>query len=840
MAQQFITTAGALTIPGAYPTITVQSGASGLSTTGVIALVGEADAGPDYTLESDLTQNSFGPDQLAAVVSKYKSGPIVDAFRGAAVPANDTDIVGAPSRFFIVKTNPSVKASSLLLNNAAGTYATLQDQSYGALGNMIYYSVAAKTTEVKPTTGAFTFLVPIAAFDMSIRLNGGTEILYTAAAGQLPSAFQTGLAAASGTLSVTGGADRTVITAVAGTLAAAAAGNSVTFTISTSWANQPQVGDTLFISTTSVVKGGAGQNQGSYVVTAATASTITATKLMDATGAPGTLTTPITVGAASIVSTTADLRGFSPVTITASSSTLIDGLGKDMEVNELTTNTDRLSNCAYQLNNTKVTWVSKTGAPQLLTSATEQSVTLSVNRQVDNTSESISAGGQIALQLGYTGVAATCSVTVTATTLTTTVSGGSGSNLALTLSAFPTMNDLVAYLNAQPGYTAAVGSAAVGQLAATATDEGTFTAGSTFGNKTFRLKSDAAKLALAVLNTSATVSLVFPTSGSIAGLPAVTTANKFLASGARGGTSNAIFNAGIDALQAVAVNFIVPLFSQDASSDIVASVDPTDSTSTYTIDSINAYVLTHVTAMSTLKRKKNRQGFCSKRNTFAAVQSAAQNLASARISLCFQDIKDVGANGIVQFQPWMGAAKAAGMQAAGFYKAIVNKGINISGAVQAGVVPSDYIPTLDSNQETALLSGLLPVAPRTTGGFTWVSDQTTYLRDNNFVFNSIQAMYSADTIALTTAQRMQNAFVGQSAADVSASVALAALAGIMGDMLRLKLIARSDDAPNGYKNARITISGPVMSVTVEIKLAGAIYFIPINFQVTQVTQTASF
>jgi hypothetical protein len=840
MAQQFISSNGALTVPGAYPTITVQSGASGLSTNGVIALVGEADAGPDYTLETDLNANSFGPDALAAILSKYKSGPLVDAFRGASVPANDPDIVNAPSKFVLVKTNPSVKATTTLLNNAAGTYATLQDQSYGALGNMIYYSVAAKTSEVKPTTGAFTFLVPIGAFDMSIRLNGGSEILYTASAAQLPSAFQSGLQGASASLSVTGGADRSVITSVAGTLAAAASGNSVVFTISTSWANQPLVGDTLFISTTSVVKGGSSQNCGSYVVTAATASTITATKLMDATGSPGALTTPVTVSAVSIASTTADLRAFAPITIAASSTALIDGLGKTIEINELTTNTDRLSNCAYSLNTSKVTWVSKTGAATDLVSATEQSVTLNVNRQVDNTTESMSAGGIIALQLGYTGVAATCSVTVTATTLSTVVTGGTGANLSLALASFPTLNDLVAYINTQTGYTASVGTAAAGQFLSTQLDEGTFTAGSTFGNPTMRLKVDAVKFFQAVTNTSATVALVFPTVGNVAGLPAVTTGNKFLAGGARGGTSNNIFTASIDALQAVNVNFIVPLFSQNATLDAVATVNPTDPSSTYTIDTINAYIRTHVNAMSTLKRKKNRQGFCSKRDTFLNVQTAAQNLAAARVSLCFQDVKDIGANGLTQFQPYMAAAKAAGMQAAGFYKAIVNKQINISGAVQGAVVPSDYTASLDSNQETALLSGLLPIAPKQTGGFAWVSDQTTYLRDNNFVFNSIQAMYVADTIALTTAQRMQNAFVGQSVADVSASVAMAALAGIMADMLRLKLIAVSDDAPNGYKNARITISGPTMNVTVEIKLAGAIYFIPINFQVTQVTQSVSF
>jgi hypothetical protein len=61
----------------------------------------------------------------------------------------------------------------------------------------------------------------------------------------------------------------------------------------------------------------------------------------------------------------------------------------------------------------------------------------------------------------------------------------------------------------------------------------------------------------------------------------------------------------------------------------------------------------------------------------------------------------------------------------------------------------------------------------------------------------------------------------------------------MADFLRLKLIAVSDDAPKGFKNASIKISGTTMVVNVEIKLAGAIYFIPINFLVSQVTQAAA-
>jgi hypothetical protein len=55
---------------------------------------------------------------------------------------------------------------------------------------------------------------------------------------------------------------------------------------------------------------------------------------------------------------------------------------------------------------------------------------------------------------------------------------------------------------------------------------------------------------------------------------------------------------------------------------------------------------------------------------------------------------------------------------------------------------------------------------------------------------------------------------------------------------KIKLIAASDDAPLGYKNDKISISGPQMDVTVEIKLATAIHFIPISMSLSQVQSEA--
>lgn len=841
MAQSFVTDAGTLIIPGAYSSIRVQSANSGLAATGILMLVGEADAGPRFNAEADLESNAFGPDQLAAVVSKYKSGPLVDAFRNAAAPANSPDIAGAPNRFVLVKTNLSTKASGALPRQGGGTYATLLDRSFGKLGNLIYWQVAAATSELVPSTGQYSFVPPVGTVGITFRVNGGAAVAMTTVANIQPAAFVTQVDALSG-VTATGGVNRTLLS-ISGTLTldanpSGAGATVIDLTRSGAWTNTPVVGDTLIIPVGSVVAGAAQENVGGYVVTSVTSTSLRAVKLSDAgkvSPAPviGTITNPVDIGPVAIAAVT-DASAHSPVVISSEAGGPIDGVGKALEVAETTAGTDLLSRTAFALGTSgAVTWVSKTGAARLLTSAAEYRANLQVNRQTDNINEELIAGGEIALRIGYLGTTAT--MTISDTTLTTTVVGGSGGNLNITLADFPTIADLATFINSQTGYTCTVGTAVLGQLPSSALDNvtGQGICGQ-FGEQPGRVKIDAFRMFAQVRDSSVLVQLNNPEAAAAAGLPATTAGIAYLSGGSKGGSSSADFTAAIDALAAVRGNFLVPLISRNAASDIVDGL--TETSSTYDIDSVNAYAKTHCLRMSTLKKRRNRQAFVSKLDTFANARAAAANLASFRVSCAFQDFKQVSSAGtLVQFQPWMGATLAAAMQAAGFYRAIVNKGINTSGVLMRDGSFSDKD---DSQVEDALLSGLLPARKSLTGGFTWISDQTTYGKDSNFVFNSIQAVYVADIIALSTAQRMEAAFVGQSVADVSAGIARAYLEGIMADFMSLKLIAPSDDAPKGFKNLTVQISGPAMVVSLEVKLAGAIYFIPISFLVSQVTQTA--
>ena len=60
----------------------------------------------------------------------------------------------------------------------------------------------------------------------------------------------------------------------------------------------------------------------------------------------------------------------------------------------------------------------------------------------------------------------------------------------------------------------------------------------------------------------------------------------------------------------------------------------------------------------------------------------------------------------------------------------------------------------------------------------------------------------------------------------------------MGQYFNNKLIAPSGSANAGYDSATVTIDGPVMRVGVNAYITNAISFVLINFDVSQVSQSA--
>lgn len=430
-----------------------------------------------------------------------------------------------------------------------------------------------------------------------------------------------------------------------------------------------------------------------------------------------------------------------------------------------------------------------------------------------------------AFEVGYEGTTAT--LTIASGALSTTVVGGSGSDLSISLADYTTLSDLASFIDSQTGYSASVVSTAT-QRSPLDLDQVTAIdiASSITGEKPGRIKT-ALKDFETIVGTSTVVNVGTLTATN--GLPAPTTGKVFLSGGAKGATTSADVVAALTKAESIKANFIVPLFSRDAADDIADAL--TESTSTYTIDAVHAAAKDHVLKMSTIKLKRSRISILSYKGDFEDALDKAGSLASFRIPMCFQDVDRLSStqDGVVTFQPWMASVVAAGMQSAGFYRAIVKKYANIT----AFRDPSGFDYGNPGDVERALEGGTLFLEEDNAGN-KWVSDQTTYGIDANFVYNSLQAVYLSDRLAQDLGDSVETRFVGASLADVDLGTVDSFIREKMEIYKNLKMIVASDDAELGYKGLKISISGPILEIKVEVKLATSIYFAPISIEISQV------
>jgi hypothetical protein len=717
MAQRLTTSFVNTNTPGAYPSVTVKSTPVGISSTGDIVIIGEAEGGADYT-EEVLKDNFFTPTQLTRVRAKYLKGPIVDAMAALISPSNDTNIQGSISKVYIVKTNGGSKAEIDMPASPSGIYGTLKDKNFGVDGNKYFFKVTQVESEIAPSiTG--NSLAPFTAvnFDglsFSVRLNGGSG---------------------------------TTVTLGTGTHASLAA---------------------LASEIDGLLPAG-----------------------MSCVAVPASTSLAISVD----LDSNANGKGF------GKSFEFIDSTAGDLAV------------LGFD--------------EELIVSSQEPEVQVAINRQDTNTNESFLIEAQVALSVGYDGTSAILSIS--GGNLTTTVVGGSGSNLNIALSEFTTMSDLAAFINSQEGYSASSVSSS-NNLSPLKLDEvaaiGIATSG---GFEAGRIKRSLHNFKTKIAESSV---LDFEATAT-KGLPAEMAASQFLAGGLKGATTSADIANCIPALEGIKVNFVIPLFSRDFSEDIADGL--TDSASTYTIDAINALVKSHVLAMSTPKMKRNRIAMLSKQASYSAVKAAAASLTNFRATMFFQPSSQVNSLGnVTDYQPWHTACIAAGMQSAGFYKSLTNKFANVISFKD----PVGFDSGNPGDVEDAIDAGLFFMQQETAGN-KWVVDQTTYGFDTNFVYNSLQAVYMADVLAIQLSDSLQKFIVGQSLADVTSAGVVAFISKKMEEYRKLKIIGASDDAPLGYKNVVVTINGPIAEVKLEAKLATAILFIPIELELSQIQSSTS-
>jgi len=468
--------------------------------------------------------------------------------------------------------------------------------------------------------------------------------------------------------------------------------------------------------------------------------------------------------------------------------------------------------------------------PGLYVSETEDMSVVTINNTGTLTIESGTVGGQIVLDIGRTGGGNVAPVvTINATNML--LINNSVIEYTIKLSNFNSMYALVQFINGSTGgnWTAALSSTLVGQLPTSSLDQvSNVGANSSNGSLPAQIKDDAYSM-MQFFSQSSIVELVQTPGQGVGGL-LDPQGPVYFAGGTLGGTMTADIVNALAAIQSVHVNSVVPLFSRDASQDILDLI--TDPSSDYTIDAIHQAVKTFLSLQATVKQKSECQGYLSLKDTYANCKLESQNLADARIQLVIQDILQNNSLGVTQwFLPWAGACLLAGARGGSpVGLPMTFKYFNCSGIRQTAQLlstPESQI-VMGFNPQTqyddAIANGITFWEKPQSGGFRLVVDNTTYGADANWVYNRANVLYAADVLAYDFRNQLENIYVGVKNT-VSAAEVKSTCDSILTSYLAQGITVSTSDAANGYKQLIVQIVGNTINISVTVKLVEGIDFV---------------
>jgi hypothetical protein len=455
--------------------------------------------------------------------------------------------------------------------------------------------------------------------------------------------------------------------------------------------------------------------------------------------------------------------------------------------------------------------------------------TITLSQKRDSLVVSSTVGGNAVITITNPAVGAT--VTINATSVT--INDGTITTSFLK-SNYSTVQDLVNDIALVAGWTAVMAVNADPRLPVSVLDWVTSlsaTAGASIKKDAYEVQQFFALSNIASLDNAPNV-----------GLPTALNETS-LSNGALGGTASAEITNGLAKFEKLRLNSIVPLFSRDATADITDGL--TDSSSTYTIDGIHQAVKTHCSLMATTKKKSERQGYLSCKDTYANCKSKAINIADARQQFVIQDVLQNDANGNIKwFLPWAGAALLAGARGGSpVGNPMTFKYFNMSGIRQTGQSMStsnanivmDFDP--DTMYDDGIVSGITFWEHPQTGGYRLVLDNTTYGKDANWVYNRAHVLYAADVLAFDFRSQLENIYVGLKN-NIPASAIKSTCESILATYLAQGITVSTADAKNGYKQLVVQLNGNVVNISVVVKLVEGIDFVLADITLQRATATA--
>ncbi|MEM4379581.1 MAG: hypothetical protein QXL01_02705 [Thermoplasmatales archaeon] len=395
-------------------------------------------------------------------------------------------------------------------------------------------------------------------------------------------------------------------------------------------------------------------------------------------------------------------------------------------------------------------------------------------------------GGNVVLELGYWNAAATAAtLTIDQNRiLTIDVTGPGLSDIVVNTKKYKTLQQLVDFLNTQSGVSCKVASPALASQSPNILDMVTSAgclSGHALSAQNARIKKDYYDWKQFFLDNNSLVA--FRENAALilkCGLPSAESSAQFLSGAAIGATSNASIQAGLDAALKVDARIILPLFSRDAQYDVEDGL--TDANSSYTIDSINAAVRSHVSTASSTLFRKERFGQVSFDGSFEDAKMKAAELSYERTQMAFQRCQATAGDGSLQpFLPWMvSCAIAAGRVQSALGTSMLRKPFLLSGVSHVGqlslytdTLTIDFDPDDRGQLEEAIAAGL--VCMRSVPGFgvrMESPDLSTRSRVNDpegWVYERVNVLFTCDEVRQTLRNSLEN-FIGNRTSDTPLAV----------------------------------------------------------------------
>ena len=308
---------------------------------------------------------------------------------------------------------------------------------------------------------------------------------------------------------------------------------------------------------------------------------------------------------------------------------------------------------------------------------------------------------------------------------------------------------------------------------------------------------------------------------------------KYMAGAVRGISANSNWQDAFDALLEVRCAHVVPLISANLSAQL--------NNSTATFASVAAQLAAHVTACRGIE-KSERGGYLGMAGTITQIIAQANALNDIDVQLSGQKFTFLNVAGeLTEMDEWSSAVAAAGMRAGmpEVGEPLTHKWIKSTAVSQ----DSGWSPNSRTDANKLIANGVLFAQYINGKGLRWERDLTTWIKDDNLAYaeGSVRDVCRYVSYGLRT--YLEDKFTGVKAKPANAGSIKQETAAYLELCRGENIIVDSTDATTGevihaYHNIRVTISGDVATLRVEVFPAVGINFTLTTIYLRLPTQSA--